>query len=101
MAADILLTPESLLEEYANLLKNKAALDQVVNDIANNIIKTLVESWQGEAQQAFENSFNQKKATFDKFSEEMQKFADFIKTYADEMKALEDKQKAAAAQLAG
>ena len=70
MAADILLTPESLLQEYANLLKNKAALDQVVSDIAKNIIGTLVEHWQGEAQQAFENSFNQKRTAFEKFSEE-------------------------------
>ena len=100
MAADILLTPETLLDEYANLLKNKAALDQVVNDILNNIIKTLVEHWQGEAQQAFENSFNQKKAAFDKFSEEMQTFANFIKEYADQMKALEEKQKNAAMNLA-
>ena len=101
MAADILLTPESLLQEYANLLKNKAALDQVVEDIANSIIKQLIGHWQGEAQQAFENSFNQKKAAFDKFSEEMQTFADFIKKYADEMKQLEEAQKAKAAQLAG
>ena len=62
--ADILLTPESLLNEYTNLLKNKAALDQVVNDIAKNIIGTLIEHWQGEAQQAFENSFNQKPGIF-------------------------------------
>ena len=101
MAADILLTPESLLQEYADLLKNKAALEQVVDEIANSIIKQLIGHWQGEAQQAFENSFNQKKAAFDKFSEEMQKFAEFIKTYADEMKALEEKQRAIAEQLAG
>ena len=53
MAADILLTPESLLQEYANLLKNKAALDQVVSDIAKNIIGTLVEHWQGVSKNKF------------------------------------------------
>ena len=85
MAADILLTPENLQNEAANLLKNKSTLDGVFNQIAT-LVSGLISHWHGETQQAFQNSFTQKKTTvFDKFSEDMASFAYFMKMYAGSM----------------
>ena len=88
MAADILLTPENLLSEASNLLQCKSELDNIFTQIAN-LIAGFINHWHGEAQQAFTESFNQKKTVFDKFSEDMAKFADFMKTYANSMQDTE------------
>lgn len=100
MAADILLTPENLLSEASSLLGNKSNLDSVFNQIAQ-LIASLIEHWHGEAQQAFSDSFNQKRTVFDKFSQDMESFANFMKKYAEEMRQLEANQKAMAGKLAG
>ena len=100
MAADILLTPENLLNEASNLLKNKSELDNVFTQIAQ-LIAGLIEHWHGEAQKAFTDSFNQKRSVFDKFSQDMESFANFMKKYANDMKELETNQKNMAGKLAG
>ena len=84
MATDILVTPENLQNEAANLLKNKSSLDGVFNQIAT-LISGLVSHWHGQTQQAFQDSFTQKRAVFDKFSEDMASFAYFMKMFAQSM----------------
>ena len=88
MAADILLTPENLQSEASTLLSNKSTLDGIFQQIAS-LISSLVEHWHGETQQAFQDSFTQKRTVFDKFSEDMQKFAEFMKSYATSMQDTE------------
>ena len=100
MAADILLTPENLLSEASKLMSNKAELDNIFNQIAQ-LIAGLIEHWHGEAQQAFTNSFNQKRAIFDDFSADMESFARFMEKYAKDMSELENNQKNMASKLAG
>lgn len=88
MAGEILLTPENLMSEASNLLNYKSALDDIFNQIAN-LIAGFVSHWHGETQTAFADSFNQKRAVFDKFSQDMASFADFMKTYAISMQDTE------------
>lgn len=98
MAKEILLTPENLESEASKLLGNKSSLDGVFANIAS-LISGLLEHWRGEAQNAFSNSFTQKRKDFDKFSQNMQEFADFMKKYANEMRELENRHKALAGKL--
>ena len=101
MAGDILLTPENLMDEASKLLANKRALDEVFNSKIANLISGLVEHWHGEAQQAFENSFKQKRTVFDKFSQDMESFSNFMKKYAKDMQDTENNQKNLAGKLGG
>ena len=61
---EIVLTPEMLRSEAQKMTTQKNNLTDTVNKI-----KTLVDSleggWHGKAQQAFVNSFNEKKAVYD------------------------------------
>ena len=98
MAADILLTPESLIERASQLMSNKATLDDMFNKIAQ-LVSSLVDHWHGEAQQAFSNSFNQKRVIFDKFSQDIEGLANFMKDYAQKMQELETDQKNMAVKL--
>ena len=98
MAADILLTPENLESEASNLLGNKATLDSIFNQIAQ-LIAGLISHWHGETQQAFTDSFNQKRTVFDKFAQDMESFAKFMQKYASEMRELEQGNKNIASKL--
>lgn len=81
---EILLTPEMLRSEAQKMTTQKNSLTETVNKI-----KTLVDSleggWHGKAQQAFVNSFNEKKAVYDKFAEDMGTFVAFMQGYAASM----------------
>ena len=101
MAADILLTPENLMDEASKLSANRQALEQVFNSKIANLISGLVEHWHGEAQQAFTDSFNQKRKVFDKFSQDMESFVNFMKKYASDMQTTENNQKNLAGKLGG
>ena len=98
MAANILLTPETLMERASQLLANKATLDDMFAKIAQ-LIASLVDHWHGEAQQAFSNSFNQKRTVFDKFSQDIESLAKLMEKYANEMRELETNQKNMAVKL--
>ena len=98
MAAEILLTPENLESEASSLLSSKSALDSMFSQIAN-LVAGMVSHWHGETQTAFSDSFTQKRAVFDKFSEDMQRFAEFMKKYANDMRQTEQGNKAIASKL--
>ena len=95
---DILLTPENLLSEASNLLNCKSQMDEIFGQIAS-LIAGLVDQWHGEAQQAFSDSFNQKKTVFEKFAEDMAAFAKFMQDYANKMKETEQNNKTMASKL--
>lgn len=98
MAADILLTPENLESEATKLLGEKSNLDSIFQQIAQ-LIAGLINHWHGETQQAFSDSFNQKRTVFDTFSQDMERFAKFMQNYADKMRQLEQGNKNIASKL--
>lgn len=95
----ILVTPENLKASAKTLLACAAKNDEVIRKL-DNLIKGLVSNWQGEAQTAFQNSYNAKRATFKKFTDEIRKFTNFLERYAQTMQDQEDMQKKKAAELA-
>ncbi len=96
----ILVTPENLRDEAAKLEQEAAKNDDVLNQL-DTLINGLVQGWEGEAQQAFVNSYNTKRATFKKFGDEMKDFVAFMKKFADVMEDQERLQKGKADSLAG
>ena len=100
MPGRILLTPENLREEATKLEQTAARNDDVLSKL-DSLINGLVAGWEGEAQTAFINSYNTKKATFKKFTEEMQAFVAFMRDFAQVMEDQERLQKGKAEGLAG
>ena len=99
MANDILVTPENLKTEADKLLKHNETLNSIFNQIASTV-SGLISHWHGQTQEAFQQSFTQKKTNvFDKFSEDMATFAYFMKAYAGSMENKESDLKAKAANL--
>lgn len=82
---EILLTPELLESEAAKLLGWKNELDAAFNKI-QTLISGLINNWHGEAQQAFESSYESKKPTITQLTQDMEKFANFMKSYAEHMR---------------
>lgn len=96
--ADILVTPENLESEASNLMGHKSNLDSIFSEI-KSLISGLISHWHGEAQQAFQDSFNQKEPVFTKFSQDMESFANFMKKYAADMRQAEQDGKSLASRL--
>ena len=89
--ARIKLTPELLMDCAANLEKVNGKNEDVINRL-DNIIATLEIDWEGDAQKAFKDSYNRKRATFANVTLEMKEFVDFLKKFADMMKQEEERQ---------
>ena len=100
MAERIKLTPELLEDQAGKLLTNAEKNDNVINEL-DGVIKGLVAGWEGTAQRAFENSYNQKRATFESLTEAMRNFAAFLTRFADTMRGEEERQTSKAEGLAG
>ncbi len=92
MADVVLLTPEELEDEAAQLIKMADTNDNVIQTL-NGVVDGLLSGWEGEAQQAFVESFTKKRETFSRLSEDMRNFAERIKTFASHMRD-EETQKA-------
>lgn len=92
MAERIKLTPE-LLREQASTLTNDAVRNDDVIKSLDNVINGLVNGWEGPAQEAFRSSYNQKRATFDSFTDVMRKFSQEIINFADVMEGEEKRQR--------
>ena len=99
MAARILLTPEEL-ESEATKLETAAKNNQDVITKCDNIVKNLLPNWEGQAQSAFQNSWNIKKKDLVQMTDEMNSLAKQIKNFATRMKALESQKTAQAQTLA-
>ena len=83
---EILLTPELLKGEAQKLSTQRDQLTEAVGKI-KTLVDGLESGWHGKAQQAFVNSFNEKKTTYDKFAEDMGAFYQFLTQYAQAMEA--------------
>ena len=95
----IKLTPELLREQATQLVSDAERNDQVVTDL-DGIVNGLLSGWEGPAQQAFTQSYSQKRQTFVSFTETMRNFAQAIINFADVMEGEEDRQKKKAEELA-
>lgn len=100
MPGKILLTPENLRDEATKLEQTAARNDDVLSKL-DSLVNGLVAGWEGEAQAAFINSYNTKKATFKKFTDEMKDFVSFMRNFAQVMEDQERLQKGKADGLAG
>lgn len=81
---EILLTPEHLEEEAGKLERSKMDMDDAFNQI-QTLVSGLLDNWHGEAQQAFQTSFEGKKPTFNQLAQDMANFASFMRTYSRHM----------------
>ena len=95
----IQITPETLQGQAKDLRGKKTQHEDVYQQI-KQLVASLEQEWQGEAQQAFYNSFAQKEPLFRQFAEEMEKFAQLMEQVAERMRASEEENKAAAQRLA-
>lgn len=100
MAQRIMLTPEELESEASRLEQMAQQNDDVIKEL-DGVMQGLVEGWEGDAQRAFSESFNTKKATFQKLSEEMRALAGKVKAFASQMQAEENARASGARNLAG
>ncbi|MBQ6981741.1 MAG: WXG100 family type VII secretion target [Synergistaceae bacterium] len=94
----IKLTPE-LLEEGANRLTEANNSNENVINRLDGLISSLNADWEGEAYNAFKQSYDNKRKTFVELSQEMEKFVLFLKKFADVMRQEEKRQASAAINL--
>ena len=99
MAAEILVTPERLEEEARNLTTSKEEHDNSLNEM-ESVVNGLLQYWRGEAQDAFANSFRNKKQTFENFSLDLENFVKYLNDFAMIMRDQEKLQVGKAASLA-
>ena len=86
---EILLSPEILRSESQKLNSHRNQLNEAVQKI-KTLVDSLESGWHGKAQTKFITSFNEKKATYDKFSTDMEAFARFMSEYASAMETTDD-----------
>ena len=82
--AKIMMTPENLREQAKTLRGKKAEHEQLYSQIKDHV-RNIVSVWEGQSQQAFLDSFNQRNAQFRKFAEDLEQFAQLMDTAATEM----------------
>ncbi len=85
---EIMLTPEVLTEKATELGNIQAEQQNVIESI-QKLIDDIVSGWEGKAQQAFLNSFNEKKGTYKEFAVDMSSFADFLRSYSQTMEDID------------
>ena len=86
---EILLSPEILRSESQKLNNQRNQLNEAVAKI-KSLVDSLEAGWHGKAQAKFVSSFMEKKATYDKFSRDMEAFATFMSEYASAMETTDD-----------
>ena len=96
----IKLTPE-ILEEKAAGLRATALRNKDVISRLNTLVDGLEADWEGDAYNAFRESYMSKRATFEKFTVDMDIFAKYLEEFADVMRGEEKRQADAARLLAG
>ena len=87
---EIQLTPQVLMDEAKNLSDKQTRLTEIVEKIAD-LVNALEGGWHGKTQQAFVNSFKEKKTVYDKFAADMGTFSTFMNQYALGMEAADNR----------
>jgi WXG100 family type VII secretion target len=82
------ITPETLRERAKTLRGEKSEHENVYQKM-KSLVNDVISAWEGESQQAFQASFQQKDTFFRQFSEEVEAFAVLMDTAANRMEATE------------
>ena len=84
MADQILVHPADLTTKSNQVRQYKENHHDIMNKITN-LVMTLGEVWQGEAQNAFVSKFLSMQPVYDSFEEVLEEFASLMEKVADEM----------------
>ena len=87
--AKIRITPENL-EGQAKTLRDYNASHAAEYGKMKTLVSNLVAEWEGEAQSAFKNSFDQRDSQFKKFEEDIEGFAKLMDEAARQMRDTEN-----------
>ena len=87
--AKIKITPENL-ESQAKTLREYNASHATEYGKMKTLVNNLVAEWEGEAQTAFKNSFDQRDTQFKKFEEDIEGFAKLMDEAARQMRQTEE-----------
>jgi len=87
--AQIIMTPETLLEQAKTLRSKKAQQEQLYQDIRSQV-QNITSVWKGKSQEAFWASFDARDKQFRQFAEDIEAFARLMDTAANEMQQTED-----------
>ncbi len=89
MANTILVNPSTMSEQSNQIRQYKETHNDVMNKITN-LVMTIGEVWQGDAQNAFVSKFLSMQPVYDSFEEALEEFATLMDKVADEMKKTDE-----------
>ena len=84
MADQILVNPSDLTTKSNQVRQYKESHHDIMNKITN-LVMTLGEVWQGDAQNAFVSKYLSMQPVYDSFEEALEEFAALMEKVADEM----------------
>lgn len=84
MANTILLNPDTLKEQSNQIKQYKEQHKEIMTKMTN-LILTIGEVWQGEAQTAFIAKYQSMQPVYDSFEDALGEFADLMQKVAEEM----------------
>ena len=84
MADQILVNPSDLTTKSTQVRQYKESHHDIMNKITN-LVMTLGEVWQGDAQNAFVSKYLSMQPVYDSFEEALEEFAALMEKVADEM----------------
>lgn len=84
MAEQILVNPSDLKTKSNQVKQYKENHHDIMNKITN-LVMTLGEVWQGDAQNAFVSKYLSMQSVYDSFEDALEEFADLMEKVADEM----------------
>lgn len=90
----IQITPDSLRSNATSVMNYKNEHDQTMQKLGQ-LIRSLQETWKGEAQNAFYQKFESMQQTFTQFSEMLKGFADNMNKAAQQLEATDQQLKSA------
>lgn len=86
MPQAILLTPDTLRSQAAQIRAYSEEHDEIIQQLTNMIL-SLDEVWTGEAQAAFINRFQNSKEVFSSFDAALTAFSEMMDSVADKMES--------------
>ena len=84
MADQILVNPSDLTTKSNQVRQYKESHHDIMNKITN-LVMTIGEVWQGDAQNAFVSKYLSMQPVYDSFEEALEEFAALMEKVADEM----------------
>lgn len=92
--AVIQVTPEVLTAKASEVRSMKSQHDDIISKLTT-LVRSLNETWKGEAQSAFVSKYESMQSTFTSFSEMLEGYAKLMDTAAKELQATDQSLKSA------